>query len=718
MVQPTPSSPRIIRFGIFELDPRAGELRKLGMKVKLQEQPFEVLVMLLERPGEVVTREEIQQKLWPADTFVDFEHGINAAVKRLREALDDSADNPRFVETLARRGYRFIYPVAAMSSSPVGGGDVAATATVGAGSGRSGEGKIFPYKSVLLGLVVIVLVTAGAVWYRSSRSVSNPPLPVMKTIPFTSFPGREVDAGFSPDGKQVAFVHLQEIYLQIIGTDSPVRLTRGGSPAWSPDGRHIAVIRGTQDKAEIYLIPALGGPERKLHTLNWGKDFWGWSFVSWSPDGKYLAFPDRELGEKQFSIFLLSIATLKPHRLVSPSALDFYVDQPRFSPEGKTLAFVRSGGFAVQDIYLVSLAGGEPWRLTFDGRWIWGLNWTPDGKYILYSSDRNRGTDCLWKVPVSGGEPERLPVGEDNAYGPAISPDGRRLAYSQKYWETNIYRIAGPCSGGLAGTPLKLISSSRAQTAPQYSPDGRKIAFVSNRTGSYEVWVCDSDGSNTMQLTSMGGTLGGGNPHWSPDGREIAFDARGERNSDIYVISSDGGPPRRLTTDPSHEMVPTWSHDGRWIYFASNRTGSWQVWKMPAKGGRAVQVTQHGGFAALESVDGNSLYYSKSLDVLGSLWKVPVGGGEEEPAIPAAKLYTDLMVPWAVLEDGICFNNEETRALEFFDFATRRITRKASREGSGPWGGTISVSPDGRWILYCQVDRNEEDIMLVENFRW
>ena len=103
---------------------------------------------------------------------------------------------------------------------------------------------------------------------------------------------------------------------------------------------------------------------------------------------------------------------------------------------------------------------------------------------------------------------------------------------------------------------------------------------------------------------------------------------------------------------------------------------------------------------------------------MGSLWEVPVDGGEEEPAIPAAKLYTDLMVPWAVLEDGICFNNEETRALEFFDFATRRITRKASREGSGPWGGTISVSPDGRWILYCQVDCNEEDIMLVENFRW
>lgn len=443
----------------------------------------------------------------------------------------------------------------------------------------------------MLALTTLVLVIAGVVWHRYFGPGSKSSLARMKTIPFTSFPGREVNESFSPDGKQVAFLHLGEIDVQIIGTDSPVRLTRGEAPDWSPDGRHIAVIRGTQDKAEIYLIPALGGPERKLHTLNWGKDFWGWSFVSWSPDGKYLAFPDRELGEKQFSIFLLSIATLKPHRLVSPSALDFYVDQPRFSPDGKTLAFVRSSGVSVQDIYLVPVVGGEPRRLTFDGRWIWGMNWTPDGKFIVYSSDRNRGTDCLWKVPVSGGEPERLPAGEDNVHGPAISPDGRRLAYSQKYSETNIYRITGPCSGGPAGPPVKLISSSRSQTAPQYSPDGSKIAFVSSRAGSYEIWACDADGSNAVQLTSMGGALGGGNPHWYPDGREIAFDARGDRNSDIFVISAEGGPPRRLTTDPSHEMVPTWSRDGGWIYFASNRTGSWQVWKMPAKGGRAVQVT-------------------------------------------------------------------------------------------------------------------------------
>jgi len=124
MADPT-SPPRLIRFGVFEVDLRTGEMRKHGLKIKLQEQPFQVLVMLLERPGEVVTREELHEKVWGLDTFVDLEHGLATAVKKIREALGDSADNPRFVETLARRGYRFIYPVAAMSSSPVGGGDAA-----------------------------------------------------------------------------------------------------------------------------------------------------------------------------------------------------------------------------------------------------------------------------------------------------------------------------------------------------------------------------------------------------------------------------------------------------------------------------------------------------------------------------------------------------------------------------------------------------------------
>jgi DNA-binding winged helix-turn-helix (wHTH) protein len=188
MAQVAPSSPRTIRFGVFELDLKAGELRKQGVKIKLQEQPFQILVMLLEHPGEIVTREEIQQKLWPADTFVDFEHGINAAVKRLREALDDSADNPRFVETLARRGYRFVYPVDVEAHPP-----------------WRTPLRIRRWATVLL--VTAIAVTLGIWIFQSRKERSEASL---IAVPLTSYPGYEGYPSFSPDGTQVAFQWLRK----------------------------------------------------------------------------------------------------------------------------------------------------------------------------------------------------------------------------------------------------------------------------------------------------------------------------------------------------------------------------------------------------------------------------------------------------------------------------------------------------------------------------
>jgi Tol biopolymer transport system component len=251
--------------------------------------------------------------------------------------------------------------------------------------------------------------------------------------------------------------------------------------------------------------------------------------------------------------------------------------------------------------------------------------------------------------------------------------------------------------------------------SPQYSPDGRRIVFASDRSGSTEIWVCESDGSNPLQLTSFGGPLAG-TPRWSPDGRQIAFDARPGGRAAIYVVSVQGGRPRRLTTGASNDVTPSWSRDGKWIYFASDRTGSWQAWRMPAEGGQAVQVTKKGGLAAFESPDGKTLYYAKGQNAPG-LWKLPVQGGEETPVLE--QLGAGYWDYWAVMEDGIYFYDAGTKAFEFFSFATRKITRIAKPEKE-PFrhNAGFSVSPDGRWILCSQIDQDMSNIMLVENFRW
>jgi Tol biopolymer transport system component len=172
-----------------------------------------------------------------------------------------------------------------------------------------------------------------------------------------------------------------------------------------------------------------------------------------------------------------------------------------------------------------------------------------------------------------------------------------------------------------------LISSSKTDSAPRYAPEGNKVVFRSDRSGSFEIWACEADGSNPVPLTNLGGPQAG-SACWSPDGKQIAFDARPEGNPDIFVISAGGGRPRRISEDPAEDIAPSWSRDGRWIYFESNRSGSLQIWKMPADGGEARQVTKDGGSVAYESTDGKFLYYTKGRNVVG-IWRVPVEGGEE-----------------------------------------------------------------------------------------
>jgi Tol biopolymer transport system component len=314
---------------------------------------------------------------------------------------------------------------------------------------------------------------------------------------------------------------------------------------------------------------------------------------------------------------------------------------------------------------------------------------------------------------------EPLAVGADVVWSyfgispPSISRDGHRLAYVQSFGDANIWRIEVPSSAGRANPPTSLISSTQCEWGPQFSPDGKRIVFESIRSGPDELWLCESDGTNPTQLTFHGAST----PRWSPDGRHIAFVSRPEGHEDISVMSAEGGSPRRLTTDPANDEVPSWSRDGHWIYFSSNRSGTRQVWKVPAEGGQAVQVTKQGGYAAFESPDGQVLYYAK-LESAG-LWRMPVEGGEESLVLD--QLQAGYWGAWAVADKGIYFINPEAKpraTIEFFSFATRRITRIAVLEREPVnWFSNLAISPDGRWILYTQLDQDGNDIMLVENFQ-
>jgi len=274
------------------------------------------------------------------------------------------------------------------------------------------------------------------------------------------------------------------------------------------------------------------------------------------------------------------------------------------------------------------------------------------------------------------------------------------------------------------GPATVLISEKGSKVRPHFSPDGRKIAFESDRLGSSEIWVCDSDGGDCSQLTSLHGTAG--TTAWSPDGRYLAFEFHPTERAEIYLVELPSGVPRLVSTIPGADnLVPSWSRDGKWIYFTSKRGNApFQLWKTPLKGGPPVQITKSGGLAAAESADGRFLYYSK-FEADG-IWKMPLNGGPESRVLDQPFGY--LWFNWALGKNGIYFLNHAESSpatadffevspatVDFFDFSTGKITRIAAVHK--PMGGGLALSPDGKSLLYVETEFEESSIMLLKNFR-
>ena len=487
---------RLLRFGDFEADLRSGELRKAGVRLKFGGQPFQVLSILLEQPGEVVTREELQKRLWP-DTFVDVEHNLNTAINKIREVLGDSAESPRFVETLPRRGYRFIGRLEA-PVQPVTGTVIEPVVTVeparGSGSRprwsrvvKGCRGRAFPF-----GRCACDCFTYR--WHKEQRPQEQAAL---TAVPFTALREEAISPAFSPDGSRIAFawngdpthgVTGFDLYVKALGSETLLRLTQHPSesisPAWSPDGTQIAFQRLSGGDSGIYVVPALGGPERKLRSTGIPSDNFSWfswhslALISWSPDGKWIAFADRAPAEEYGRIYLLSTETLETKPVpISPNCVGEGL--PAFSHNGEYLAywcFLSENGEAV--LQSLPIRGRQPKTIPPSRRFPDGLTWSADDEKLIYSliSITNGTTSSeLSQVTVANGSTKQLAFA-GGAMLPAVSARNGKFAYSSLSTSLNIWRrdLLHPESPA-----VELMPSSRAQCDAQYSPDGKHIAFAS-----------------------------------------------------------------------------------------------------------------------------------------------------------------------------------------------------------------------------------------------
>jgi Tol biopolymer transport system component len=529
----------------------------------------------------------------------------------------------------------------------------------------------------------------------------------------------ETSPAFSPDGSRIAFAWNGDpasngkgfdLYVKGIGSETMLRLTQHPSewlsPVWSPDGTQIAFHRIAGADTGIYTVPALGGPERKLRSTH--VPYPVASPISWSPDGKWIAFGDPLPTEPADRIFLISLDTLETRPLPhNPKCR--HESTPTFSHSGAKLAYVCVRSTNGLELATIELPDGEPKTVVLVSSYMTSFTWTADDSKLVLSIYTGAGPE-LFEAPLADGQLRPLPL-PPNAAWPVVSSKGDKLAYSGSSDKINIWRkdLLSP-----ELPPVKFISSTQIQNQPQYSPDGKHIAFYSTRSGPWNLWVSDADGTNLVQLSKLE-TAGGGTLGWSPDSKQIVVGSKSGETNETYIVDISERVSKKLVTNSVDTGAPSWSHDGKWIYFRSHEAFGHKLYRCPASGGQKILVSADpDSIGPMESSDGHEVYFAeRELNAL--LMKVSLERPNSEPLAKGLPRVSNWTL-WTIAAGGIYFVPADTpRSLCYFDFTTKQVREVFKVEKDFDNG--LSVSPDGRWLLYSQVDEQNSDIMLVDHFR-
>ena len=611
----------MVRFGVFEVDLRAEELRKNGIKLKFGGQPFQVLAILLEHPGEVVTRETLQNRLWP-DTFVDVDHNLNTAVNKIREVLGDSAENPRFVETLPRRGYRFIVPVEgafppAGSPPSVAAVESTATATVDVGSQREKtqikrSGLRYPIAAV----VVVLLTTAAFLIYQKLQSPASPKHRTLSRLTFDD--GLQIGATWSPDGRYIAYSSDRggkfDIWVQQVTGGDPIQITKGPGhhwqPDWSPDGKYIA-YRSEEGDGGIYVVPALGGAglERKIAAFGY--------YPRWSPNSLQVLFQTHFTAIGYSNRFYIAQLDGSAPREVLAEFLaqnKLWARAAVWHPDGERVTVWVGDSSPSPRFWMVPLAGGPGIKMEITpvvqkelaevsgegevGQQLgdYSFSWSPSGD-VVYFERGYRGARNIWKMTIDpktlrGTGIERLTTGSGPDAGLAVSRDGRRLAFTAKSQRIRPWLFPfDATTGHIKGNGNAITSPGRTSVEASLSRDGTKVAYFVPHGESYgaayvdvrnEVWLKSLvDGREAPVIAD---DYSRWFPRWSPDGMQLTYQRRNRRTNEqqFMVWSSQSHEEEPLTTvNNTLGVAFDWSPDGKWLLAVGPRIQPSEIWLVP-----------------------------------------------------------------------------------------------------------------------------------------
>ena len=609
-----PADSNVRCFGVFQFNPRTGELHKQGIKIRLEGQPATILLMLLEQPGEMVTREELVKRLWPADTFVDFEHSLNAAIKRLRAALNDSADAPRYVETVARHGYRWVAPV------------TVTRAVVNRNNVRSSDPPRQPLRSdvstsqtrwrfvVALATAGVVLAIGASLWFRRTEYFWRNPIADARFQTVTDFEGVEQAAAVSRDGHFVAFLSdrdgQMDVWVTQVGSGQFHNLTRGGAPelvnpsvrtlGFSPDGSQVTFWARKQDGASgsnisVWTVPTLGGqPKPYLE---------GVAEFDWSHDGARLAYHTPGPGDP---LYVSDGSVRLEGRPIFTAPAGLHSHFPLWAPDAAFIYFVQGSLPDKLDIWRIAPAGGNPERITSQiGRVTYPV--LLDRRTLMYlASDPDGSGPSLYGVDVERRIPHRLSSGLERYTSLAASADGRRLVATLASAKRTLWRLRIAEAPAEAPTAARISLTTSTGFSPRMGPN--YLLYVSATGTSESIWKL-VNGTGTELWSGQGARVFGG-PAISPDGGKIAFSVRQHGQTFLYVMQADGTNARIVADSLDLQGAPAWAPDGQSITSAASDHGVPHLFRVPVDGRSPIAFVQEYSVDPVWAPDGRFVVYS------------------------------------------------------------------------------------------------------------
>ncbi|MDT7831770.1 winged helix-turn-helix domain-containing protein [Flavobacteriaceae bacterium S356] len=655
---------------------------------RVEPQLMAVLVYLAKNEGELVSKEELMEEVWKDVVVTD--NVLTRAISSLRKVLGDDPRNPTFIETISKTGYRLIAKVKESSKDSVSEDKVHLT---------------IRRRPLVIGISLIVLIVFGAF---SILDVFSPPeVAVYHPKALANSDMTEYYPAISRDGNFVAYTYRSpeknwDVYVKRIGTENQIRLTNDASvemrPVWSADGANIYFMRYEPSGATIYRAPMTGGKEtRILTTPKYTK-----GNFDISPDNTELAFNSRPHKNSPLQVELTDLDSGVKKIMTSPPA-NFNGDlHPTYSPDGTKIGFIREKNSVSMYLYVLDLITGDTQQITTEHLSINGFDWSSDGNSLIYGTDKT-GIYKLWKVNLKDLKSTLMPVADYQMVMPRVGGNGQ-MVYAKLQDNVNIWRYSLKTKEGKVWRASNVLDLN-----PSYSPNGNKVVFTTNQSGSFQLWTSNMDGGEAISISTFKGQYIN-TPRWSSDGQTILFQGYQNGKSDIYSIDALGGIPKNLTNSSEDTHTPFFSSDGTYIYYSVSTNGIWNVWRMTAAGGDRTQITNAGGYAPQLLLDMTTLFYVKKEEK--GLWSMKLDTKKEQ--LVTIDFDSKKYGAFTLSSKGVYYLNSKTRTIDYLDFFSQENTSLFRPKRIPSFGITLHYNTMKQELLYAQVDDIDADIMLLE----